>query len=84
MKFKFEVKGRAALREAIEASAMAECKALNFPEAETKALAKARAKTTLDACKLWSADGTTFTIEIDTEALTSVVVEAPAREVVSC
>jgi len=84
VKFKFEVKGRAALREAIEAAAHAECKALNFPEAETRALAKARVKTTLDACKLWSGDGTTFTIEIDTEALTCVVSEAPTKEVVPC
>jgi hypothetical protein len=74
VKFKFEVKGRAALREAIETAAMVECKALNFPEAETKALVKARTKTALDACKFWSADGTTFTIAIDTDAATCEVV----------
>lgn len=83
MKFNFDVKGRAALREAIEAAAMAECKALNFSEAETKALAKARAKTALEACKLWSADGTTFTIEIDTEAATCKVVEALTKAAVT-
>ena len=74
MKFRFEVKGRAALREAIEAAAHAECVKMGLAEDEQAAVVKARAKKALDACKLWSADGTTFTIEIDTEAPTCEVV----------
>ena len=74
MKFRFEVKGRAALRDAIETAAHAECITMGLAEDEQAAVVKARAKKTLDACKLWSADGTTFTVEIDTESATCEVV----------
>lgn len=74
MKFEFQVKGRAALREAIEAAAKAEIKALRLSESESAALVKARTKKTLDDVKVWSADGTTFTIAIDTDAATCEVV----------
>ena len=76
MKFRFEVKGRAALRGAIETAAHAECVTMGLAEDEQAAVVKARAKKALDACKLWSADGATFTIEIDTDA--------PSCEVVPC
>jgi hypothetical protein len=74
MKFEFQVKGRAALREAIEAAAKAEIDALKLSDADAAALVKTRSKKALEDVKVWSADGTTFTIAIDTDAATCEVV----------
>lgn len=76
MIFQFEVKGRAALREAIEAEAMKEAAALALPADEQIAVAKTKAKRALAESSLWFKDGSTAVVEIDTDKGTCVVVPA--------
>lgn len=74
MKIRVQVKGKAALKLAIEEAAVDECAALKLPIDERDAVVKARVKKTLETCAKWFVDGSIVTLEIDTDAGTCVAV----------
>ena len=76
MKFRFEMKGRSALRAAIDEAVVEQCAVLGLASDEQAVVVKQRAKKALDACSLWFVDGSTATLEVDMDAGTCVVVAA--------